>query len=119
MLTKHKMIINKACKAFLKGLGPDVAREQDIEAEDVKAGEHARFIVQTRAGELKIHLYGDLIACRFANVEAAKKALPRKSSSDRLNPYTGKWNFEFGNHIDPYVSASEFIHELRNLLKAN
>lgn len=58
--------------------------------------------VDTICGELKIGLEqperGEIfsIYCRFEDTSKAKEFLPHKME-DRLNPYSGKWNFHSQN----------------------
>lgn len=52
--------------------------------------------VQTALGALRVHVIDDWIACRWDDVEAAKRVFPHASHLSRLNPYSGKWNFSEG-----------------------
>lgn len=86
----------KAC-AFLGGIGTRLREPY-----------WPSFEINTRAGRLQVGVHGgrdpsvkdDLfsnatfpwLACRFDDVDAARQIL---GSEDRLNPYTGKWNFMF------------------------
>ena len=50
------------------------------------------YMIPTRAGALLVHLDGDNLFCRFVDPTAANKLLTYRN---RLNPYSGKWNFHF------------------------
>lgn len=50
------------------------------------------FAVQTTAGRLEISPYPEFIACRFDDVERARRTV----HVGRLNPHSGKWNFGHG-----------------------
>jgi hypothetical protein len=68
--------------------------------------------LDTLAGPMVIHFspqFSAAIFCRFLNPAAAQKVLHGNErvyigSGHRLNPYSGKWNFHFGN-----VSADEAL----------
>lgn len=52
----------------------------------------APWILETRAGKLYIHVYGDRIMCCFEQPTRAFAVL----GPSRLNPNTGRWDFVFG-----------------------
>lgn len=47
--------------------------------------------LQTLAGPMRVHPYDTWMACRFEDVERAKKLSPAGS----LNPFSGKWNWHY------------------------
>lgn len=59
---------------------------------EIDAPPMQRFAVQTTAGRLEISPYPEFIACRFDDVERARRVV----HVGRLNPHTGKWNFGQG-----------------------
>lgn len=70
----------------------------------------------TKAGELHITPYGEWIACRFENIELAKRYLPA-GPGHRLNPNSGKWNWHFGRETANYAFSC-FTTELTPLLNS-
>jgi len=81
------------------------------------------FTLATKAGELRLSLSTDLwlltqpgdwrgghapwIACRFADVATAKRVL---GSDDRLNPFSGKWNFHhWHNWTDDFAPGLNLL----------
>ena len=78
------------------------------------------FSIQTIAGELHVHPYGDWIACRFQNVDAAKAVLFHwpKDKGAQLNGFSGKWNFAHvqGGWFDAESNLEAFKRELTPLL---
>lgn len=75
-------------------------------------------IRNTVCGPLLVTPFGNWIACRFDDVELAKKVLPHGLQYDRLNPYSGKWNFtdSCDAQFAGESSFSSFKYELRKLL---
>ena len=78
------------------------------------------FELQTICGTLSISLdvgfYIFSINCRFAEVRKAVEhfqATPDSPSFARLNPYSGKWNF---NDTDATELVAEFLREIKPLL---
>lgn len=75
--------------------------------------------LQTRAGELLLHVYGGWLATRFDDVPRAVALLnPRLDWAERLNPLSGKWNFHFGpeDRVEDAVALVEA--ELRTITNA-
>jgi hypothetical protein len=70
--------------------------------------------VETRAGRLRVTCYGDWLACRFDDVDRAKALLPH-GPGERLNSYSGKWNFHFGR-ITAEEALAAFRAELEPIL---
>ena len=79
-------------------------------------------IVKTKAGELRIHfdlrMFGTIF-CRFQDPQAACKVLHGTEKSypgrgQRLNPYSGKWNFHFGD-VKAEHAFSEFESEFNKV----
>ena len=64
-------------------------------------------ILDTRAGRLRVTCYGNWLACRFDTPDAALAFLPH-GPGERLNSYSGKWDFHFGR-----VTADEALAVLR------
>lgn len=63
---------------------------------EVAAGPRGSLVLQTRAGVLTATPYGDWVAMRFHDVEAARRVLGTDFSG-RLNPYSGKFNWQGTN----------------------
>ena len=96
-----------------------------IEANILESGGKRRtfpneFELQTVCGTLYISLdigyYIFSINCRFAEVKRAAdhfKSNPHSSSSSRLNPFSGKWNFNGTVATD---LVTEFFIEINPLL---
>ena len=96
-----------------------------VEANILESGEKRRdrrneFELQTVCGTLSITLdfgfYIFSINCRFADVQKAVahfKSNPHSSSANRLNEYSGKWNF---NGTDATDLVTKFFLEINPLL---
>ena len=63
--------------------------------------EPIEYMVNTRAGALRVHVYDDWIACRFEDVAKAREVV----RSGKLNPYSGKWNWH-GLGVVPSFAAA-------------
>jgi len=83
--------------------------------EDSRGG----LLIDTVAGPMSVHAYENWVACRFHDVERAKKVSPPGS----LNPYSGKWNWHgnspsveslkgFLSHLCSVVPASAELEEI-------
>lgn len=76
----------------------------------------SEYEINTKAGKLNITFKepekGELftIFCRFEEPVKAKEILP---DSERLNPYSGKWNFHYFNASDLLY---RFEKEVRSIL---
>jgi hypothetical protein len=70
--------------------------------------------LQTAAGPLRVQPRGNWIACRFEDVERARKVLPNVFQS-RFNNHSGKWNFWFGR-ITARDAFEQFFSELHDLV---
>lgn len=69
------------------------------------------FWIDTVAGWLSIHAYGDWIACRFSEPERARRVV----GTSNLNPVSGKWN----HHVfdaDPADVLATFGRELAGIV---
>lgn len=65
-----------------------------VGAVPAKPGALYAYTVVTRLGPLRIHPGDNLIACRFDDVKAAQVYFGvTRIGQDRLNPYSGKWNW--------------------------
>lgn len=87
-----KAAFQVAAKEFLKDVGAVAAPggfSNGFECE-----------LQTRAGRLKITLYDTWFACRFDDVEEAKRILWGSDPNRTLNPFSGKWNHHFNTRHD-------------------
>lgn len=69
------------------------------EPEEDYAGAKA-YSLETPAGTLRVTIFEGWLACRFLDVGKAKEVL--LVGDDRLNPYSGKWNWHFldGTDVD-------------------
>jgi hypothetical protein len=85
---KRHQITKKVCD-YLRGIGA-VRLGQGI---GVMGEEDLRHVFQSCAGPLTVTPYGSWVACRFDDVERAKRDLPEGAKA-RLNPHSGKWNFQ-------------------------
>lgn len=71
-------------------------------------------IVPTKAGVLLVSISDDCSVCtRFKDVEAAKTL----NLGDRLNPFSGKWNWMGGfNHEGDMLDLAYFQQALRKIV---
>lgn len=67
------------------------------------------FSLDTPLGPLGATPYDDWIACQFKDVAKAKQHLPH-GHADRLNPYSGKWNWH-GDGLDADGYATEMLNK--------
>jgi len=68
-----------------------------------KIGEQ-QIVVPTRLGRLRVHIFDDWVGCRFLDdLEPARKHFGVRNigTAARLNPFSGKWNFEVGADVFP------------------
>lgn len=79
------------------------------------ANDDGTLVIETTAGVLGITPMGDWIAGRFLDVDRAKRVLPH-GNLDRLNAFSGKWNFHFGTESSPFACFHRFKTELQSLL---
>jgi hypothetical protein len=91
-----------------------------LENGGTRRGIRNEFELQTVCGSISISLdvgfYIFSINCRFAEVQKAVehfKTKPHSSPRSRLNPYSGKWNF---NDTDATALVTEFFREINPLL---
>lgn len=85
--------------------------------------ERPEYVVKTRIGSLTVrpisaNTGGAWIACRFEDVDAATRHFHVKGWDHRLNPYSGKWNFNEGLGLPgavPYM-LKVFESEVEKLL---
>jgi hypothetical protein len=72
----------------------------------------------TRAGTLTVTVYENWLACRFLDIQHAKRYLGdrTKDRDSRLNPHSGKWNFHFTTGTDLDICEATFRSELEPLL---
>ncbi|HNC58689.1 MAG TPA: hypothetical protein PLP33_24900 [Leptospiraceae bacterium] len=85
--------IRKLFKAELPRIGAVLIRDEPVYEKIIKLV-GLDFEMETKAGKLGIHPTETGILCRFKDVEAAKKILPHYWTA-RLNPASGKYNFEW------------------------
>lgn len=72
------------------------------------------FEIETKAGTLFVSPHDNWIACRFENVEEAKRLL---GNNPRLNPFSGKWNFHYSDEtIHTPAPLTDFAMHLERLL---
>lgn len=71
----------------------------------------ARYTLVTRAGALNVTAYDTWIACRFDDVEAAKKV----ARTGILNPFSGKYNFMYSADNDPLACVADWVRHMREL----
>lgn len=88
-----------------------------IEIETNPIGElGGRMALQTICGILHVTPYGNWIACRFYDVDAAVAHFGYDRVHGRLNPCSGKWNFHF-TAIPAADALAEFEAEVLPLLR--
>ena len=116
-MTKHDKF-NAAVEKFILSIGGRKIREKPGTRYVEKCG--PEFSIPTVAGELKVTPGGDWIACRFEDIDAAKRLMPAwpRSRSARLNGFSGKWNFTSarGGKLNGEDSFAAFKFELEPLL---
>ena len=87
-----------------------------IEIETIPIGGlGGRMALQTICGTLHVTPYGNWIACRFYDTDAAVAHFGYQPVHGRLNPWSGKWNFHF-NAIPAADALAEFEAEVLPLL---
>lgn len=59
-----------------------------------------RYDIETNLGILVVTPHDNWIACHFKDVEKAKQHI----SDDRLNKFSGKWNWHSHEFYSPYIS---------------
>ena len=70
-----------------------------------------------KAGLLYVSIHDNWIACRFSTVERAIGVTKDAGSFGRLNPYSGKWNFEFtASQIDSGEAIRFFRREVHRIM---
>lgn len=97
--------VNAKVTAFiLFNGGKQIGEPRTFEQEEIGP----EFSIQTIAGDLHVRSYGTWIACRFQDINAAKRILPfyPKNYNARLNGFSGKWNFVGENALDDLQSAT-------------
>ena len=73
-----------------------------------------KFSLGTICGELHITIYDGWLACRFQDVDLAKRNLPVDLQAN-LNRFSGKWNFHFYRWT-PQDAARDFERSLSRIL---
>jgi hypothetical protein len=82
----------------------------------VNEANHRDYVVATRLGPLYVSVWDNMLPCKFEDVVQARAELPH-AYHDRLNPFSGKWNFNGGlSHDGDMTDLAHFQHELRRLL---
>jgi hypothetical protein len=76
--------------------------------------ERRMYQIETRLGTLRISVWDDMLPCVFDEV---KRAAAELGSGTRINPFSGKWNFDGGlTHTQDMGDLALFANELRRLL---
>lgn len=79
--------------------------------------ERHMYVIDTTAGPLQLSIWDSMIVTRFVDLQRAKAALPHQFMHDRLNPFSGKWNWDGGLiHEQDMVDLAFFQQALRQLL---
>jgi hypothetical protein len=96
MLVAERKKLSRQLIAFLESHG----------AVACLSGDHGQYFdghdLETTVGTLRVKAYSDFIACRFAEPGRASLRLYGRDdlhpcqAHGRLNPYSGKFNFNFG-----------------------
>jgi hypothetical protein len=76
-----------------------------------------QYKIKTKAGELLVSTNDDTgaVFCRFSDPTAAKNTLNGYGALQRLNPYSGKWNFHW-SRMDAEEAFQQFKYELDRVL---
>lgn len=78
--------------------------------------ERHMYVIDTTAGPLQLSIWDSMIVTRFVDLERAKEGLPYPHLK-RLNPFSGKWNWDGGLiHEQDMVDLAFFQQALRQLL---
>lgn len=80
-------------------------------------GRCTEYDITTRLGRLTVIPYKTWIACRFEDVDRAKKHFGKNLDVEvRFNPHTGKWNFTCFLDTSPDWGIAMFAWELSTVL---
>jgi hypothetical protein len=66
-------------------------------------------VMETKAGKLLVHVYGDCVFTRFVDVELAKQHIDHAFGGGGMNRYSGKWNL----HLTEDASVESRMQMLR------
>lgn len=112
-MIKHKSRASKKRnEAFAKALRTELVKMGAVPGLEPWCASLDTLQIETKAGTLFAKTYphdsqpGAWVAARFADVERAKALL---GGDGRLNPYSGKWNFDFF-HEDVDLALTELRH---------
>jgi hypothetical protein len=90
-------------KWLIDGLEHFFQNEPEFNGKVTCAGHYGngtnRYDIETSLGTLVVTPYDNWIACHFKDVEKAKQHL----SGDRLNKFSGKWNWHSHEFYSPYI----------------
>ena len=75
-----------------------------------RQGHWYQFELDTPAGLLHVSVYDDWVATRFDNV--ARGTEFTRTCGHRCNPYSGKWNFHFGDGTAKSLAPQTVLSEL-------
>lgn len=102
----YKVSITKQAAVFKKGV---LAVFKRLGVKHLDDNGMYPYAVETVAGTLCLNIHDNWIACRFGDVARAKQHF-RSGYYPRLNPHSGKWNW---NGVD---CLGQFENETRMLL---
>jgi hypothetical protein len=108
----------------VKSITPDLSRFVAEIGAEREVGNWYHFTVDTKIGPLHFTPYagecgGGWIACRFEDVESARRHFGVDRLGHRLNPYSGKWNWNEGLGQDREgveMMVTQFSQAVRALL---
>lgn len=72
-----------------------------------------QLVLDTKAGQLLVHITGGVVYMRFVDVERAKKHVDHTFGGNGMNPFSGKWNY---GYFDDDVPLSTRLALLRQHL---
>lgn len=108
MLKRERQRLTVKVGQYLASLGG-----QPEPLPDSWPGPRAIFL-ETCVGRLRVTCHGNWLACRFEEPDRAKAFLPH-GPGQRLNSYSGKWNFHYGR-VTADEALAAFRAELEPLL---
>jgi hypothetical protein len=92
-----------------------------LHLEEVPCDWNKEFRINTVAGPLRVRPMDDWLACHFEDIPAAIKHLPTHDCGGHLNPYSGKWNWHWFDHVPSYCQEQTRLNMtsgVENMLEA-
>lgn len=104
MTHRGEILFKRSVQALLRSYGADPA-----------TGRGYDYGLATPAGELRVTVYEDWVACRFSDPATAITTLPDGAHRQNLNPYSGKWNWHYISGWTATEAIADFEQQLREL----